>query len=113
MSIFLTLSEQEELKTDGTMRRAAQLRRDLNDHERATVRLFERIKQQTGEAADARMVVDFPLSPEMSAAYEVWERTTNRDTAYLSEAESVVASMKAHRQSWEVGEAPIGPDEAA
>lgn len=98
-SIFDSLSQQEASRTDGTMRRAALLRRDLNDHERATVRLFERIRKQTEEAAEARLVVEFPLSPELAAAYAVWCDHGERDLTLHFPADLTA----------NIGEAPIGP----
>ena len=117
VSIFDTIAEQEESRLTGTMKRATQLRQDLNHHERQMIRLFERIQKQTEEAAAENMVVDFPLSPELTAAYKTWCEANEGADVLLTKMEAQLRYWKGEPQlptatEWAETqrEAPIGPE---
>ena len=59
-------------KVDGAMRRAGELRRDIDKHEKTTLRLFERIRMSQAETEQAGAPVTQRLSPVLSAAYGQW-----------------------------------------
>jgi len=57
------------------MRRAGELRKEIDKHERNTVRLFERIRMSQTETEQAGAPVTQRLSAVLSAAYGEWLRT--------------------------------------
>ena len=74
LSIWDTLKAEDTSRIDGSLTRAATLRRDIDDAQKLIVRLCERIDMSRAETEAVGVVTEFRLSPELGAAYGAYLR---------------------------------------